>query len=35
MKYSGENSYEYIVFMPRPTINEQYFKVKKAIESIL
>uniref|UniRef100_UPI003B224A78 P52 family lipoprotein n=1 Tax=Borreliella californiensis TaxID=373543 RepID=UPI003B224A78 len=32
IKYSaGEN----IVFMSRPTINEQYFKVKKAIESIL
>ncbi len=32
IKYSGEQGYEDIVFMPRPTIDQQYFKVKKEIE---
>ncbi|AEL19511.1 outer membrane protein, borrelia PFam52 protein (plasmid) [Borreliella bissettiae DN127] len=34
IKYSGEDSYEYIVFMPRPTIDQQYFKLKKEIERV-
>ncbi|WP_420025585.1 P52 family lipoprotein (plasmid) [Borreliella yangtzensis] len=32
IKYSGEQGYEYVVLMPRPTIDQQYFKVKKEIE---
>ncbi|WP_418905599.1 P52 family lipoprotein [Borreliella japonica] len=37
IKYSGESEYEYYgngneVVMPRPTIDEQYFKVKERIE---
>ncbi|MCD2401583.1 P52 family lipoprotein [Borreliella bissettiae] len=37
IKYSGEGGNEYFyngreVFMPKPTIDEQYFKVKKGIE---
>ncbi|WPM06343.1 P52 family lipoprotein (plasmid) [Borreliella sinica] len=32
IKYSGEQGHEYIVFMSRPTIDQQYFKVKKEIE---
>lgn len=33
IKYSGEQEYEYNVFMSRPTIDQQYFKVKKEIEN--
>ncbi|WP_215538927.1 P52 family lipoprotein [Borreliella bavariensis] len=37
IKYSGEGGHEYWyngreVFMPRPTIDQQYFKVKEVIE---
>ncbi|ACN53327.1 P52 family lipoprotein (plasmid) [Borreliella spielmanii] len=31
IKYSGEEGYEYTVFMPRPTIYQQYLKVKEKI----
>lgn len=35
IKYSGENSHEYNVVVSRPTIDQQYFKLKKEIEGIL
>ncbi|QFI15008.1 P52 family lipoprotein (plasmid) [Borrelia sp. CA_690] len=35
IKYSGENSYEYNVVVSKPTIDQQYFKLKKEIERIL
>ncbi|WP_215536284.1 P52 family lipoprotein [Borreliella bavariensis] len=37
IKYSGEGGHEYGygVFMPRPTIDQQYFKAKEVIEHTL
>ncbi|SCW42284.1 hypothetical protein SAMN02983004_01057 [Borreliella japonica] len=35
IKYSGERGHAYNNIIPRPTIDQQYFKVKKKIESIL